>query len=410
MNTTQAVEVIKQVKEGNILTPQGFIADGVAAGLRYNKNDIGVIFTEIPASSAAVYTKNVVQAAPIAVTQDSLSKEGKLHGVIVNSGCANAVTGEQGLKDAYEMRRLAAEKFGVSEQSFAVASTGVIGELLKMDKMKAGIQLLQPTDESEAASDFETAIMTTDLVSKHCAFEAIIDGKTVSVGGAAKGSGMIHPNMATMLGFITTDAVIDSVDLLAALREVTNDTFNQITVDGDTSTNDMVLVMANGKAGNESLTSAHPEWSVFVELLKQTSETLAKKIARDGEGATKLIEVNVRGMETKEEAQMLGKTVVGSSLVKTAAYGADANWGRIIAAMGRSGVNFNPKQVTIAFGDIVVLQDGEPVVFSEEEATAYLEQDTIVINVYLKEGTASGTAWGCDLTYEYVKINGSYRS
>ena len=410
MNTTQTVEVIKQVKEGNILTPQGFIADGVAAGLRYNKNDIGVIFTEIPASSAAVYTKNVVQAAPIAVTQDSLSKEGKLNGVIVNSGCANAVTGEQGLKDAYEMRRLAAEKFGVSEQSFAVASTGVIGELLKMDKMADGIQMLQPTDESKAASDFETAIMTTDLVSKHCAFEAIIDGKKVSIGGAAKGSGMIHPNMATMLGFMTTDAVIDSADLLAALREVTNDTFNQITVDGDTSTNDMVLVMANGKAGNEPLTSAHPEWSVFVELLKQTSETLAKKIARDGEGATKLIEVNVRGMETKEEAQMLGKTVVGSSLVKTAAYGADANWGRIIAAMGRSGVNFNPKQVTIAFGDIVVLQDGEPVVFSEEEATAYLEQDTIVINVFLKEGTESGTAWGCDLTYEYVKINGSYRS
>ena len=410
MNTTLAVEVIKQVKDGSILTPQGFITDGVAAGLRYDKNDIGVIFTEVPASSAAVYTKNVVQAAPIAVTQDSLSKEGKLNGVIVNSGCANAVTGEQGLKDAYEMRKLAAEKFGVSEHSFAVASTGVIGELLKMDKMAAGIQMLQPTNESKAASDFETAIMTTDLVPKHCGFEAIIDGKKVSMGGAAKGSGMIHPNMATMLGFITTDAVIDSADLLVALREVTNDTFNQITVDGDTSTNDMVLVMANGKAGNEPLTSAHPEWSVFVELLKQTSETLAKKIAQDGEGATKLIEVNVHGMETKEEAQMLGKTVVGSSLVKTAAFGADANWGRIIAAMGRSGVTFDPKQVTIAFGDIVVLQDGEPVVFSEEEATAYLEQDTIVINVYLKEGTASGTAWGCDLTYEYVKINGSYRS
>ena len=312
MNTT--VEVVKQVKEGNILTPQGFITDGVAAGLRYNKNDIGVIFTEMPASSAAVYTKNVVQAAPIAVTKDSISKEGKLNGIIVNSGCANAVTGEQGLKDAYEMRKLAAEKFGVSEHLFAVASTGVIGELLKMDKMADGIQMLQPTDDSAAANDFETAIMTTDLVAKHCGFEAIIDGKKVSMGGAAKGSGMIHPNMATMLGFITTDAVIDSSDLLVALREVTNDTFNQITVDGDTSTNDMVLVMANGKAGNEPLTSAHPEWSVFVELLKQTSETLAKKIARDGEGATKLIEVNVHGMETKEAAQMMGKTIVGSNL------------------------------------------------------------------------------------------------
>ncbi len=410
MNTTQTVEMIKQVKDGNILTPQGFKTDGVRAGLRYDKNDIGVIFTEKPATSAAVYTKNVVQAAPILVTKDSVEKEGKLHGIIVNSGCANAVTGEQGLKDAYEMRKLVAEKFGVDEHLFAVASTGVIGELLNMEKVAKGIEILNPTNTLDAASNFETAIMTTDLIPKHCAFEAIIDGKKVSIGGAAKGSGMIHPNMATMLGFITTDAVIDSTDLLVALREVTNDTFNQITVDGDTSTNDMVLVLANGEAGNEPLSSTHPEWSVFVELLKQTSETLAKKIAKDGEGATKLIEVNVHGMGTKEEAQMLGKTVVGSSLVKTAAFGADANWGRIIAAMGRSGMSFNPKQVTIAFGDIVVLQDGEPVVFSEEEALAYLQQDTIVINVYLKEGTASGTAWGCDLTYEYVKINGSYRS
>lgn len=410
MNTTQPVEVIKEVEEGNILTPQGFKADGVKAGLRYDKNDIGVIFTETPASSAAVYTKNIVQAAPIAVTKDSISKEGKLHGIIVNSACANAVTGEQGLKDAYEMRKLASERFGVAEHLFAVASTGVIGELLNMNKMTAGIQMLQPTDNSEAASHFETAILTTDLVPKHCGFEAIIDGKKVSMGGAAKGSGMIHPNMATMLGFITTDAVIDSDDLLAALREVTDVTFNQITVDGDTSTNDMVLALANGKAGNEPLTSAHPEWSVFVELLKQTSETLAKKIAQDGEGATKLIEVNVRGMKTKAEAQMMGKTIVGSNLVKTAAFGADANWGRIIAAMGRSGQTFNPNLVTIAFGDIIVLKEGEPVAFSEEDAKAYLEQDNIVINVDLKEGTASGTAWGCDLTYEYVKINGSYRS
>lgn len=408
MNTT--VEVVKQVKEGNVLTPQGFKADGIKAGLRYDKNDIGVIFTEKPAASAAVYTKNIVQAAPIAVTKDSISKEGKLHGIVANSGCANAVTGEQGLKDAYEMRKLAAEKFGVAEHLFAVASTGVIGELLNMEKMSDGIKLLNPTNTQEAAANFESAILTTDLVAKNCAFEAMIDGQKVSVGGAAKGSGMIHPNMATMLGFITTDAVIESADLLAALREVINVTFNQITVDGDTSTNDMVLAMANGAAGNKPLSSAHPEWPVFVELLKQTSETLAKKIAQDGEGATKLIEVNVSGMNTIEAAQMLSKTIVGSSLVKTAAYGADANWGRIIAAMGRSGVTFNPKQVTIAFGDIIVLEDGEPVAFSEEEAKAYLEQDSIVINVYLKEGTASGTAWGCDLTYEYVKINGSYRS
>ncbi|MEH6946246.1 bifunctional ornithine acetyltransferase/N-acetylglutamate synthase [Bacillus sp. JJ634] len=410
MKTLQPVEVVKQVNEGNILTPKGFKADGAHAGLRYEKKDVGVIYTETPASSAAVYTKNIVQAAPIAVTKDSISQEGKLHGIIVNSACANACTGEQGLKDAYEMRKLAAEKFGVSEHLFAVASTGVIGELLDMEKIANGIQALNPTTERVSAESFETAILTTDLVSKHCGYEAIIDGKKVSMGGAAKGSGMIHPNMATMLGFITTDAVIESADLHAALREVTNDTFNQITVDGDCSTNDMVLVLANGEAGNEPLSSTHPEWPVFIEMLKQTAETLAKKIAKDGEGATKLIEVNVHGMKTKPEAQMMGKTIVGSNLVKTAAYGADANWGRIIAAMGRSGVTFNPSEATIAFGDIVVLKDGEPVVFSEEEAKVYLEQDSFTINVYLKEGTASGTAWGCDLTYEYVKINGSYRS
>lgn len=410
MKTLQSVEGIKQIQKGNILSPLGFKADGVNAGLRKDRNDMGIIYTETPASTAAVYTKNLVQAAPIAVTKESIAQEGKLQGIVVNSGCANAVTGKQGLKDAYEMRKLTAEKFGIAEHLFAVASTGVIGELLEMDKIANGIQMLNPTDTLESANNFESAIITTDLVTKHCGFEAIIDGKKVSMGGAAKGSGMIHPNMATMLGFITTDAVIDSIDLLTALREVTNDTFNQITVDGDTSTNDMVLVLANGKAENKPLTNTHPDWPVFVELLKQTSETLAKKIAQDGEGATKLIEVNVNGMKTKADAQMMGKTIVGSSLVKSAAFGTDANWGRIIAAMGRSGIAFNPEQATIAFGDIIVLKDGEPVSFSEEDAKAYLEQDSISINVYLNDGTASGTAWGCDLTYDYVKINGSYRT
>lgn len=410
MSTLQPVQEIKEVQGGHILTPQGFKAAGVHAGLRYSKKDIGVLFSDIPASSAAVYTKNVVQAAPIDVTKDSIAKEGKLHGIVVNSACANACTGEQGLKDAYEMRKMAGEKFGVDEHLFAVASTGVIGEFMKMDKITNGIQMLELASTREGAESFEQAILTTDTVTKYCGYETEINGKKISMGGAAKGSGMIHPNMATMLGFITTDAAIDSEHLHLALREVTNDTFNQITVDGDCSTNDMVLVLANGLAGNEPLTSAHPEWPIFIQLLKQTCEDLAKKIAKDGEGATKLIEVNVHGLSTKEDAQMIGKTIVGSSLVKTAAFGADANWGRIIAAMGRSGVIFNPSEATIAFGDIIVLKDGEPVVFSEEEATEYLKQDKIVINVNLKEGTASGTAWGCDLTYDYVKINGSYRT
>ncbi|MEY8188988.1 bifunctional ornithine acetyltransferase/N-acetylglutamate synthase [Peribacillus simplex] len=410
MKTLQPVEEIKQIQKGNILMPQGFKAAGVHAGLRYSKKDVGIIFTDVPASAAAVYTQNVVQAAPINVTKDSIAVNGKLHGIVVNSACANACTGEQGLKDANEMRKLAAQKFGLKDHSFAVASTGVIGEFMEMEKVKKGIESLQPENTPEAAEAFGTAILTTDIVTKSCGYETIIDGKTVKMGGAAKGSGMIHPNMATMLGFITTDAVIEPDDLQQALSSITNDTFNQITVDGDCSTNDMVLVLANGEANNEPLTPDHPEWSIFLELLKQTSENLAKQIAKDGEGATKLIEVNVHGMPAKQDSQMMAKTIVGSNLVKTAAFGADANWGRIIAAMGRSGVEFNPDQTTIVFGDIVVLNDGEPVMFSEEEAKVYLENESIIINVYLKDGNESGTAWGCDLTYDYVKINGSYRS
>ena len=410
MNTLQPVEEIKQIQEGNILLPKGFKAAGVHAGLRYSKKDVGFIYSEKEASAAAVYTQNVVQAAPIAVTKDSIGAAGKLQGIIVNSACANACTGEQGLKDALEMRNYAAKKYGVDVHSIAVASTGVIGEFLDMKKIKKGIELLEISNTKDAADSFSSAILTTDLVAKTCGYETVIDGKTVKMGGAAKGSGMIHPNMATMLGFITTDALIEPAVLQGALSSITNDTFNQITVDGDCSTNDMVIVLANGEAGNEPLTNEHPDWPVFVELLKQTAENLAKQIAKDGEGASKLIEVNVHGMDTKPGAQMIAKTIVGSNLVKTAAFGSDANWGRIIAAMGRSGETFQPDQTTIAFGDIVVLKDGEPVNFSEEDAKAYLLNDSITINVYLKEGKESGTAWGCDLTYGYVKINGSYRS
>ncbi|WP_285767595.1 bifunctional ornithine acetyltransferase/N-acetylglutamate synthase [Peribacillus sp. SI8-4] len=410
MNTLQIVEDIKLIKDGTILMPQGFKASGVHAGLRYSKKDVGIIFTETPASAAAVYTRNLVQAAPIDVTKESIAATGKLHGIVVNSACANACTGEQGMNDANEMRKLAAKKFGLEDHAFAVASTGVIGEYMKMEKVKEGIEALLPENTPEAAEAFGSSILTTDIVTKSCGYETLIDGKTVKMGGAAKGSGMIHPNMATMLGFITTDAAIEPGDLQLALSSITNDTFNQITVDGDCSTNDMVLVLANGKANNEPLTPAHNQWSIFLELLKQTSENLAKQIAKDGEGATKLIEVNVHGMQTKQDSQMMAKTIVGSNLVKTAAFGADANWGRIIAAMGRSGVTFQPDQTTIAFGDIVVLENGEPVQFSEEEAKAYLENESIIIHVFLKDGQETGTAWGCDLTYDYVKINGSYRS
>jgi glutamate N-acetyltransferase/amino-acid N-acetyltransferase len=410
METLKSANNINKIEDGNILTVQGFKAAGVHAGLRYLKKDLGVIFSEVPASCAAVYTQSLVQAAPLIVTKDSIHKEGTIQAVVVNSACANACTGAQGLKDAYEMRAISADKFSLPEHYVAVASTGVIGEYMQMEKIKTGIWQLEPDSTTSSAEDFQTAILTTDTVMKHVAYEAVIDGTRVTMGGAAKGSGMIHPNMATMLGFITTDVKIESKYLQKALSEVTDITFNQITVDGDTSTNDMVIVLANGLAGNRSLTPEHEDWDVFVELLKNVCTDLAKMIAKDGEGATKLIEVNVKGASSKKDAQIIAKTIVGSNLVKSAVYGADANWGRIIGAMGRSGAEFNPHQVDIYFGNLSVLKNSEPVTFSEEEAAEYLKGNTVVINVQLYEGNESGTAWGCDLTYDYVKINASYRT
>ncbi|WP_163101599.1 bifunctional ornithine acetyltransferase/N-acetylglutamate synthase [Peribacillus alkalitolerans] len=401
---------IQEFENGTILSVPGFKAAGVHAGLRYAKKDVGVILSEKPAASAAVFTTNVFQAAPLSVTKDSLSHGRTIQAIIVNSACANACTGEQGMADAYEMRKMAASHLQVKEHHVAVASTGVIGEYMKMDKIQYGINLLNPSGDSESAKAFQTAILTTDTVIKGCAYQAEIGGKLVTMGGAAKGSGMIHPNMATMLGFITTDAAIDSISLQHALSKVTNETFNQITVDGDTSTNDMVMVLANGYAGHDMLTPEHKDWDCFVELLKAVSEDLAKKIAKDGEGATKLIEVQVTGAKGKMDAQKIAKTIVGSNLVKSAMYGADANWGRIIGAMGRSGVLFDPDQVDISFGNIVVLNSGQPVAFSEQEAQQYLQNNAITIHVKMNEGKESGIAWGCDLTYDYVKINASYRS
>ncbi|MDE3838197.1 N-acetylglutamate synthase [Bacillus methanolicus] len=410
MQTLTENEEIQFITGGNILTPKGFNADGVHAGLRYSKKDIGVIVSEIPANCAAVYTTSHFQAAPLITTKDSIAKEGLLQAVVVNSACANACTGERGLNDSNRMRELTAKKFHLKEHYVAVASTGVIGEFLPMDKIEQGIQLLSPGNDDQHAEAFQTAILTTDLVQKSCCYSANIDGKTIYMGGAAKGSGMIHPNMATMLAFITTDAAVESSDLHIALKEATNKSFNQITVDGDTSTNDMVLVMANGKAGNSPLNKSHPDWPIFVQLLTNTCENLAKQIARDGEGATKLIEAVVTGAETDEDANKIAKQIVGSNLVKTAVYGADANWGRIIGAVGQSDAKVVPEKINVLIGDIVMLQNGEPQAFSEEEATEYLKNETVKISVDLQIGNGTGRAWGCDLTYDYVKINASYRT
>ncbi|WP_409482431.1 bifunctional ornithine acetyltransferase/N-acetylglutamate synthase [Bacillus safensis] len=394
--------------DGDVSSPTGFEAKGIHIGLRYSKKDLGLIVSEVPAASAAVYTQSHFQAAPLKVTQQSLKKTGQLKGVIVNSAIANACTGEQGLKDAYDMQAACADMLGVAPDYIAVSSTGVIGECLEMDKIKKGIAELKEAKAEKG--HFEEAILTTDTVIKNTAYTLTIDGKEIIISGAAKGSGMIHPNMATMLGFVTTDANVEQEALQQALRDITDVTFNQITVDGETSTNDMVLVMANGMAQNDALNEEHPEWPLFKEGLKLACEDLAKEIARDGEGATKLIEAKVAGAKNNLEAGIIAKKIVGSSLVKTAVYGTDANWGRIVGAIGHSAAAVTPEEVEVYLGGQCLFKHNEPQRFSEEEAKAYLEQDEITIFIQLSEGNGEAAAWGCDLTYDYVKINASYRT
>ncbi|MBO7747253.1 bifunctional ornithine acetyltransferase/N-acetylglutamate synthase [Paenibacillus sp. MWE-103] len=401
------------VPNGSVTTPKGFKAAGLHCGLKKTtRHDLGAIVCDVPAAAAAVYTTNAFQAAPIAVTRESIGAGGKLRAVIVNSGNANACTGKQGDADAYEMRGAFAAAIDVPAEQVAVASTGVIGELLKMDRVRGGIAELPARlgDSYEAADDFCQAILTTDLVKKEACVAVTVDGQTVHIAGASKGSGMIHPNMATMLGFVTTDAAIGSELLHKLLRQATDLTFNMITVDGDTSTNDMLVAMASGFAGNNELSERHPGLAAFAEGLRYVCEVLAKAIARDGEGATKLVEVQVRGAESDEAARAIAKTVIGSSLVKSAVFGADANWGRIIAAVGRAGVPVDPETVDIALGPIVTLAQSRPVAFDEDAALEYLKGDTVVIHVDLHMGEGSATAWGCDLTYDYVRINAAYRT
>lgn len=402
------------VQGGGVTTPKGFRAGGLHCGLKKtDRHDLGVIVCEVPATAAAVYTTNLFQAAPLLVTREGLSESGGvLRAVIVNSGNANACTGAQGEADARTMQANMAEALGVSKHQVAVASTGVIGELLKIDRVTAGIVKLPAglRDDEQGSDDFCQAILTTDLVKKVSCVTLTADGQQVTIAGAAKGSGMIHPNMATMLGFVTTDARIGAALLQEVLREVTNVSFNMITVDGDTSTNDMLVAMASGLAENQELTRSHPDFDAFVDGLRHVCAELAKAIARDGEGATKLIETTVIGAATDEAAQAIAKTIIGSSLVKSAVYGADANWGRIIAAVGRAGQPVNIGTVDIRLGDILVLEQSRPIPFDEDIALEYLKGDTVGINVNLNMGSGQATAWGCDLTYDYVRINAAYRT
>lgn len=396
------------LEHGNVTSPEGFLAGGVHCGLRRKRLDFGWLYSAWPATAAAVYTTNRFQAAPLTVTRESVEREGLLQAVVVNSANANSCTGEQGLKDARQTRALVAEKLGLPTHRVAVSSTGVIGVPLPMDKIAAAIGDFSLSRSS--ASDFEQAILTTDLVPKSAAVRLEIAGRAVTIGGSAKGSGMIHPNMATMLAFLTTDAQVERGALQAALTAATGKTFNMISVDGDSSTNDQVLLLANGAAQTGVLDEAHPDWDRFVAALTLLCEILAKKIARDGEGATKLVEVQVTGAADEEEARTVARTVAASSLVKTAVHGADPNWGRIVCAAGYSGAPLDPDTVSVQLGPIAVVDRGLPLPFDEAEGKAYLQASDVLIRLQLGRGDAGATAWGCDLSYEYVRINASYRS
>ena len=396
-----------KIIDGTIASPLGFSADGLHAGFKKKKLDFGWIVSEVPASVAGVYTTNKVIAAPLLVTKASIQKSQKLQAIVVNSGVANSCTGQQGLDAAYEMQRLTAQKLQIESDLVGLASTGVIGEQLPMDALKNGLSQILVSGKAE---DFAEAILTTDTCTKTCVVTEEFGSDLVTMAGVAKGSGMIHPNMATMLAFITCDANISSATLQKALSQHVESTFNQITVDGDTSTNDMVLVMANGCRQNEEILPDTEEFEKFSKMLRYLMADLAKKIAKDGEGATKLIEVNVRHAKDEQSGRMIAKSVVGSSLVKTAIFGQDPNWGRILAAIGYAGADVSVDNIDIWIEGIPVMQASSPVAFDPEETSDAMAGELLTLTIDLHDGDAEAQAWGCDLSYDYVKINALYRT
>ena len=396
-----------KIIDGTIASPLGFSADGLHAGFKKKKLDFGWIVSEVPASVAGVYTTNKVIAAPLLVTKASIQKSQKLQAIVVNSGVANSCTGQQGLDAAYDMQRLTAQKLKINPDLVGLASTGVIGEQLPMDALKNGLSQILVSGNAE---DFAEAILTTDTCTKTCVVTEEFGSDLVTMAGVAKGSGMIHPNMATMLAFITCDANISSATLQKALSQHVETTFNQITVDGDTSTNDMVLVMANGCRQNEEILPDTEEFDKFSKMLRYLMADLAKKIAKDGEGATKLIEVNVRHAKNEQSGRMIAKSVVGSSLVKTAIFGQDPNWGRILAAIGYAGADVSVDDIDIWIEGIPVMQASSPVAFDPEETSDAMAGELLTLTIDLHDGEAEAQAWGCDLSYDYVKINALYRT
>ncbi|QAA31066.1 bifunctional glutamate N-acetyltransferase/amino-acid acetyltransferase ArgJ [Clostridium manihotivorum] len=400
---------------GGVTAPKGFVASGIHCGLKKKKEkkDLALIYSEKICDAAAVYTQNKVKGCPILVTEKNLL-DYKAQAIIVNSGNANTCTGEDGIIKANKMAELVSERLGISKEDVVVASTGVIGVPLNIEAIESGMDELVNSINKNGNIDAREAIMTTDTIKKEVAVSIKVGDKKVTIGAMAKGSGMIHPNMATMLGFVTTDVSIDGRLLKEALSYATNKSFNRISVDGDTSTNDMVSVLANGMAGNTKITDKDEDYYKFVNALTFVCTELAKLIAKDGEGATKMIECYVKGALNEEHAASLAKTVIQSSLVKTAVFGADANWGRILCALGYSDEPLEVDKVDVSFdsikGYLEVCKNGRPVPFSEEKAKLVLGESEISIIIDLKMGEEEAVAWGCDLSYEYVRINGDYRT
>ena len=405
------------LKEGGVTAPKGFKAASAAAEIKYkNRTDMAMIYSEKPCTQAGVFTSNIVKAAPVRWDKAVVTDSPFAQAVVVNSGIANACTGNQGYEYCDKSAACVAECLGIEKSSVLVASTGVIGMQLPIDRIANGIKMLSESleDTLEAGTKAAKAIMTTDTVHKEVAVKFTVDGKEVTVGGMCKGSGMIHPNMCTMLGFVTTDLAISKELLQKALSENVVDTFNMVSVDGDTSTNDTLIVLANGMAENEMITEENEAYAQFKEALNYVNTTLAKKMAADGEGATKLFEAKVVNAKSKEDARTLSRAIVASNLSKAAIYGCDANFGRFLCAMGYSGADFDQNDVELFFeskeGRLQVFDKGTPIVFDEEVATKILGAAEVTIFVDMHEGDAEATAWGCDLTYDYVKINADYRS
>ena len=403
--------------DGGVTAAKGFLAAHTAAGIKYQgRDDMAMIYSKVPAVAAGTFTRNVVKAAPVKWDQQVVGESPFVQAVVMNAGIANACTGQEGMGYCKETADAAGSALGIPSQAVLVASTGVIGMQLPMDRLRAGIGAMVPKleDTRQAAAAAAQAIMTTDTHKREAAVTFTVDGKTVTVGGMSKGSGMIHPNMCTMLAFITTDLAISHELLQEALSSVVDDTYNMISVDGDTSTNDTCLVLANGMAGNTKITEKNADYQTFVEALFEVNKTLAKMMAGDGEGATALFEVKVINASSKAEAVTLAKSVVTSSLTKAAIYGHDANWGRILCALGYAGVDFDPEKVDLYFessnGRLKIIENGVATGYSEEEATKILTSDAVTAICDMKQGDAEATAWGCDLTYDYVKINADYRS